>query len=446
MRKRDYSAQDVLKTVKEKEVKFIKFWFVDILGQVKSFAVTPDELPSAMEDGMGFDGSSIEGFARIFESDLIGKPDPSTFTILPWRPGEKAVVGRMFCDVLTPDGKPYEGCPRNILKKNLEMMKKAGFDAFNVGPELEYFYFKNDKSPEVMDEGGYFDLMPLDLGHDLRRDTILALQEMGIPVEYSHHEVAPGQHEIDLRYGPALEMADDVITYKATVKAIAMQSDAYASFMPKPISGVNGSGMHTHMSLFNKGKNAFYKEGEPYHLSPEARHFMAGVLKHSAEICAITNQWVNSYKRLIPGYEAPVYIVWGQKNRSALVRVPMYKPGQEKATRIELRFPDPACNPYLAFSVMLAAGLEGIKNKYPLKDASEIDMFKLSPEEMKKKGIDTLPGSLIEAIHVAENSDFLRSALGEHVFEKFMENKKIEWDRYRTQVSDYELNAYLPIL
>ena len=446
MRDRNYSAQDVLKMVKEKDVKFIKFWFVDILGQVKSFAVTPDELPTALEDGMGFDGSSIEGFARIFESDLIGKPDPSTFTILPWRPGESAVVGRMFCDVLTPDGKPYDGCPRNILKKNLEKMKKAGFDAFNVGPELEYFYFKNNHTPEVMDEGGYFDLMPLDLGHDLRRDTILALQEMGIPVEYSHHEVAPGQHEIDLRYGPALEMADDVITYKATVKAIAMQGNAYASFMPKPIAGVNGSGMHTHMSLFNKDKNAFYKKGEPYHLSPEARHFMAGVLKHSAEICAITNQWVNSYKRLIPGYEAPVYIVWGQKNRSALVRVPMYKPGQEKATRIELRFPDPACNPYLAFSVMLAAGLEGIKNKYTLKDASEIDMFKLSPEEMKEKGIETLPGSLIEAIHVAEKSDFLRSALGEHVFEKFMENKKIEWDRYRTQVSNYELNAYLPIL
>ncbi len=446
MRQRNYTNEDVLRLVSEKDVKFIKLWFVDILGQVKSFSITPDELEGALEDGMGFDGSSIEGFARIYESDLIGKPDPSTFTILPWRPKETAVVARMFCDILTPDGKPYIGDPRYILRKNLKKMEEAGYDCFNVGPELEYFYFKNDRNPEIMDEGGYFDLMPLDLGHDLRRDTILALQEMGIPVEYSHHEVAPSQHEIDLRYGPALEMADDVITYKVAVKSIAMQSGAYASFMPKPLYEQNGSGMHVHMSLFNKGKNVFYNGEDKYHLSDDAKHFTAGVMKHSREICAISNQWVNSYKRLVPGYEAPVYLVWGQKNRSALIRVPMYKPGQEKATRIELRFPDPACNPYLAFSVMLAAGLEGIENKYTLEEPTEIDVFHLTDEEKKERGIKLLPGSLIEAIQATENSTMLRSALGEHVFNKFVENKKIEWDKYRKQVTNYELNTYLPIL
>ncbi len=445
MRGRDFSKEDVIKIVKDKNIKFIKLWFVDILGQIKSFAITPEELENALSEGMGFDGSSIEGFARIFESDLVAMPDPTTFSILPWR-SEEHTVARMFVDICTPDGKPYIGDTRYILKKNIEEIKKAGFDSFNVGPELEYFYFKTNKSTEVLDEGGYFDFLPLDLAHDLRRDTILALKEMGIPVEYSHHEVAPSQHEIDLKYAPALEMADDVISYKVTVKAIAWQNDCYASFMPKPIFGENGSGMHTHMSLFKGDNNAFYKEGADYHLSEDAKHFVAGTMKHAREICAITNQWVNSYKRLVPGYEAPVYIVWGQKNRSALVRIPMYKPGKEKATRIELRFPDPACNPYLAFSVMLAAGLEGIKNKYPLPEPTEIDVFHLTDEEKKKMGIETLPGSLIEAIQEAEKSEFLKNALGEHVFNKFIENKRIEWDKYRTQVTNYELDAYLPIL
>ncbi|MFC2061309.1 glutamine synthetase family protein, partial [Elusimicrobiota bacterium] len=292
----------------------------------------------------------------------------------------------------------------------------------------------------------YFDLLPLDLGHELRSDTITALKEMGVPVEYSHHEVAPSQHEIDLKYAPALEMADDVITYKVAVKAIAWQNGVYASFMPKPLFGENGSGMHTHMSLFNKGKNAFYKKSADYHLSSDAKCFTAGVMKHAREICAITNQWVNSYKRLVPGYEAPVYIVWGQKNRSALVRVPMYKPGKENATRIELRFPDPACNPYLAFSVMLAAGLEGIKNKYQLPEPNETDVYSLSEKEREKKGIQVLPGSLIEAIHVAKKSSLLKKTLGDHVFEKFIENKEIEWHSYRKQVTNYELEKYLPIL
>lgn len=445
MRERSFSKEDVIKLVKEKDVKFIKLWFVDILGQIKSFAITPEELEGALNEGMGFDGSSIEGFARIFESDLIAMPDPATFSMLTWRSGEHSVA-RMFVDILTPDGKSYEGDTRYILKKNLEKMKNAGFDFFNVGPELEYFYFKNEKGTETLDKGGYFDFLPLDLAHDLRRDTILALKEMGIPVEYSHHEVAPSQHEIDLKYAPALEMADDVITYKVTVKAIAWQNGVYASFMPKPIFGENGSGMHVHMSLFNGDNNAFYLKSADYHLSEDAKYFIAGAMKHAREICAITNQWVNSYKRLVPGYEAPVYIVWGQKNRSALIRVPMYKPGKEKATRIELRFPDPACNPYLAFSVMLAAGLEGIENKYPLPEPVELDVYHLTDEERGKMGIKTLPGSLLEAIQEAEKSEFLKNTLGEHVFSKFIENKKIEWDKYRMQVTNYELDEYLPRL
>lgn len=446
MRNRNLTKEDVLKIVSEKNVEFIKLWFVDILGQVKSFAITPEELEGAIDEGMGFDGSSIEGFARIFESDLVAMPDPATFTILPWRPKEGAVVARMFVDIVTPDGKPYSGDTRYVLKRNLLKMVDAGYDYFNVGPELEYFYFKSDKSPEVMDEGGYFDLLPLDLGHDLRRDTIIALKKMGIPVEYSHHEVAPSQHEIDLKYAPALEMADDVISYKVTVKAIAWQNGVYASFMPKPLFGENGSGMHVHQSLFKGDRNMFFSASSDYHLSEDAKHFISGVMKYSREICVITNQWVNSYKRLVPGYEAPVYLVWGQKNRSTLVRVPMYKPGKENATRIELRFPDPACNPYLAFSVMLAAGLEGIKNKYPLSEPVEIDVFHLSDEERESMNIEVLPGSLIEAIQVAEKSEFLKETLGEHTFNKFIENKKIEWDKYRIQITDYEINTYLKVL
>ncbi len=439
------TKEDVLKIAKENDVRFIKIWFVDVLGTVKSFTITRNELEKALDEGMGFDGSSIEGFARIFESDLVAKPDPATFEILPWRPKEDAVA-RMFCDVLTPDGKPYVGDTRYILKKNLEEMKKYGFDSYNVGPELEYFYFRSESAPEIMDKGGYFDFLPLDLGHDLRRETIQNLEKMGIPVEYSHHEVAPSQHEIDLRYAPALQMADNVITYKIVVKSVAWQRGAYASFMPKPIFGENGSGMHTHQSLFKNGRNAFFSKSDKYNLSDDAKHYIAGIMKHAREICAVTNQWVNSYKRLVPGYEAPVYIVWGRRNRSALVRVPMYKPGKENATRIEVRFPDPACNPYLAFSVMLAAGLDGIKNKYPMPDPVEIDVFHLSQKEREEMGIKVLPGSLIEAIQELENSELLRNALGEHVFEKLIENKKIEWDKYRQQVTGFEIKKYLPIL
>lgn len=439
------TADDVLKIVKEKNVRFIKIWFVDVLGTVKSFTITANELPKAFADGMGFDGSSIEGFARIYESDLIAKPDPSTFEILPWRPKEDAVA-RMFCDLYTPDDKPYAGDTRYILKRNLDEMRAMGYDLFNVGPELEYFYFKSDSKPEITDKGGYFDYLPLDTAHDLRRETIMALEDMGVVVEYSHHEVAPSQHEIDLRYAEALGMADNVITYKVAVKSVAWNNGLYASFMPKPIFGENGSGMHVHQSLFLKGKNTFFDKSDEFNLSADARHYIAGIMKYAREICLVTNQWTNSYKRLVPGYEAPVYIVWGRRNRSALVRVPMYKPGQENATRVEVRFPDPACNPYLAFSVMLAAGLDGIKNKLEMPDPVELDVFHLTDAERTKMGIKTLPGSLIEAIEVTEKSELVRKTLGDHVFDKLIENKKIEWDKYRQQVTQFELDNYLPIL
>lgn len=439
------TQEDVLRQVKEKNVKFIKIWFVDILGQLKSFAITERELEHALANGMGFDGSSIEGFARIYESDLIAKPDPSTFTILPWRSQDGVNVGRMFCDILNPDGTPYEGDTRYILKKNLEEAKKMGF-TFNVGPELEYFYFKSDKAPEGIDEGGYFDFLPLDLAHDLRRDTILFLEQMGIKVEYSHHEVAPSQHEIDLRYTDALTMADNVMTYKVVVKQVAFSQGYYATFMPKPIANVNGSGMHVHQSLFSGDKNAFYDPKDKYFLSDIAKHYIGGIIKYVKQICIVTNQWVNSYKRLVPGYEAPVYISWARRNRSALIRVPMYQPGKEKATRVELRFPDPACNPYLAFSAMLAAGLAGIKEKAKLPEPIEKDIFHMEEEERKKEGIDSLPGSLIESIEYAEKSSFLKNALGEHIFNKLIENKRIEWDMYRIQITGYEIEKYLPIL
>lgn len=435
---------DVLKIVKEKNIRFIKLWFLDILGQLKSFTITDRELEGAFDEGMGFDGSSIEGFARIYESDLVAVPDPSTFQVLPWRPVEEGVA-RMFCDILAPEGKPYDGDTRFILKKNLAEARKLGY-TFYLGPELEYFYFKNEKYPEVLDEGGYFDYIPLDEAHDLRRETTLILEKMGIKVEYSHHEVSPSQHEIDLNYAEALSMADNVITHKVVVKQVAESKGLYASFMPKPIFGINGSGMHTHMSLFKGDRNAFFDPKDKYHLSDTAKSFMAGMLKHVAEITLVLNQWVNSYKRLVPGYEAPVYISWATRNRSALVRVPMYKPGKEKATRIELRSPDPGCNPYLAFSLMLAAGLEGIKNKYKLSAPIEKDIFHMTEQEREKEGIKSLPGSLIEALNAFEKSDLAKRTLGDHIFNKLVENKKIEWDRYRIQVTGYEIEKYLPIL
>ena len=439
------SAKDyVLQMTKENNVKFIRLWFTDILGFLKSFAITVEELDGALTEGMGFDGSSIEGFARIDESDMVALPDPSTFQILPWRPKEPG-VGRMFCDILWPGGEPFDGDPRFVLKRNLKRAADMGL-TFYVGPELEYFYFQNAESPVPLDQGGYFDLTPPDIASDLRRDTVLTLEAMGIGVEYSHHEVAPSQHEIDLRYTDALTMADNVMTYRLVVKQIAQQHGVYATFMPKPIFGINGSGMHVHQSLFKGSRNAFFDAKDTYHLSPMAKNYTAGLLHHSKEITSVTSQWVNSYKRLVPGYEAPVYITWARRNRSDLVRVPEYKPGKENSTRIEYRSPDPACNPYLAFSVMLAAGLEGMEKGYKLPEPVEENVYEMTEEKRHQLGINTLPGSLQEALQITENSEVVRKALGEHVFNTFIKNKKIEWDRYRTQVTDYELKRYLPIL
>jgi glutamine synthetase len=375
---------------------------------------------------------------------MIATPDPTTFQLLPWRGGDRPVA-RMFCDILNPDGTPYEGDPRFVFKRLLKKVAKKGF-TFYIGPELEYFYFKDNRNPEVLDSGGYFDTRPLDVGSDLRRDTIFTLQSMGIQVEYSHHEVAPSQHEIDLRYDEGLRMADKTMTYRLVVKEIARQHGVYATFMPKPIFGQNGSGMHVHQSLFKGSKNAFYDPKDKYHLSEIAKQYIAGLIRHAPEIASITNQWVNSYKRLVPGYEAPVYVSWARRNRSTMIRVPMYKPGKEKATRIEFRAPDPACNPYLAFAVMLAAGLEGMEKGYPLPDPVEEDIFHMSAEERESRGIQSLPGSLYEAVLECEKSDLVRRTLGDHIFTKFIENKKIEWDTYRIQVNVYEIDRYLPML
>jgi glutamine synthetase len=437
------TKEDVLRMVKENNVSFIQFWFTDVLGMLKSFAITQSELETGMSEGMGFDGSSIEGFARIEESDMVALPDPATFRLLPWRPEERPVA-RMFCDIVNPDHTPYEGDPRYVLKRLLKKIEEKGY-IFYVGPELEYFYLKSKEKPEVIDSGGYFDSLPLDVASNLRRETIFALQDMGIVVEYSHHEVAPSQHEIDLRFDDALSMSDKTMTYRIVVKEIARQHNYYATFMPKPIFGVNGSGMHVHQSLFSGNKNLFFDGNDPYHLSKMAKGYIAGIMKHAREIVAVTNQWVNSYKRLVPGYEAPVYISWARRNRSAMIRVPMYKPGKEVATRIEFRAPDPACNPYLSFAVMLAAGLKGIENEYELPDPIEEDIYRMSAKEKKKRGIFTLPDNLYEALLEVEKSEVVREALGEHIFNKFVENKKIEWDMYRTHVSQYEIEKYLPI-
>jgi glutamine synthetase len=438
------TIEDVYKAVKDHNVSFIQIWFTDVLGVLKSFAIRPSELEEAMTEGMGFDGSSIEGFARIHESDMIAKPDPTTFQLLPWRPEEQPVA-RMFCDILQPDGSPYAGDPRYVLKRMLAKAAEQGY-TYYLGPELEYFYFADSTGTEILDEGGYFDAPPLDLANDWRRQTIFALEKLGVRIEYSHHEVAASQHEIDMRYDEGLVMADKTMTLKATVKAIALQNGIYATFMPKPIFGINGSGMHTHQSLFKGKKNAFYDPKDQYHLSAEGKHYIAGLLKHAREITAICSQWVNSYKRLVPGYEAPVYVAWARRNRSALVRVPMYKPGKEAATRCEYRAPDPACNPYLAFSVMLAAGLKGIEKKYPLPEPVEQDIYHMTEAERHKKGIVELPGSLYEAIEETEKSSLIKETLGDHIFEKFITNKKIEWDNYRMHVSAFEIERYLPIL
>ncbi len=437
------TKDDVIKLCDEYDVKFIRLWFTDILGKLKSFAITRAELEDAMEGGAGFDGSSIEGYRDIEESDMVAMPDPTTLQLLPWQSDEGKKVARMFCDIVTPEGKPYEGDPRYILKKQLERGKKLGY-TFYLGPELEFFYFKSDKATEIVEQAEYFDLEPLDITTEVRKKTVLALEEMGLQIEREHHEVAPSQHEIDIRYCEALKMADDVQTYKVVVKEIARKNGLYATFMPKPIYGINGSGMHTHMSFFKDGKNLFFGKDDPHHISKEGKAYIAGVLKHAREFCAVTNQSINSYKRLVPGYEAPVYVAWSTANRSAMVRIPNFRPGAEKATRMELRCPDPSGNPYLQFAVMIAAGLDGIEKGYKLGEPTNRNIFHMSAEEMEKLNIPTLPGNLGEAIELTAKSELVKKALGDHVFNRFVEIKRREWDEYRMQVTEYEIKNILP--
>jgi glutamine synthetase len=435
---------EAMRTVRDRNVEFIHLWFTDVLGFLKTFVITMDELELAMTEGMGFDGSSIQGFARIQESDMVALPDPDTLQILPWRQGND-LVATMFCDVVRPDGTPYPGDPRHVMRRNLERATELGLD-FYIGPELEYYYFKDDVNAEVLDRGGYFDMTTRDLAVDLRKETVRALNKFDIQVEYSHHEVGPSQHEIDLRYDRALRMADKVMTYRLVVKEVAQLSGFYATFMPKPLYGEAGSGMHVHQSLFRGERNAFYDASDEHHLSDLAKAYVAGLLHHARATCAVTNQWVNSYKRLVSGYEAPVYICWAHRNRSALVRVPMYKPGKEKATRIELRSPDPACNPYLAFSVMLAAGLDGIRRGLELPDGVTDNIYEMTDAERSAAGIGQLPESLNEALGEMERSELVREALGDQVFEWFLRNKRIEWHDYRTRVTSWERESYLAIL
>ncbi len=437
-------GSEVLKTVRERSIRHIQLWFTDILGRLKSSEISETELEGALESGVGFDGSSIEGFARIEESDVVAMPDPATFRVLPWTEPDYPVA-RMICDILDPDRRPHPGDPRQVLKRLVKKAAGRGY-VYSVGPEMEYFYFRSESAPEALDAGGYFDLTPPDRGTEIRRDTARALQAMGMRVECTHHEVAPSQHEIDLRHGDALQMADNVMTLRFVTKEVARRNGVYATFMPKPIMTENGSGMHVHQSLFRGEKNAFFDGGDPHHLSQLARQFTAGLMKHAAEVVAVTNQWVNSYKRLVPGYEAPVYNSWATRNRSAMIRVPLYQPGKEGATRIEFRAPDPACNPYLAFAVLLAAGLAGIDGDYRLDEPVEENIFRMPEEEKARRGIRALPGNLYSALAEARKSTLLRETLGEHTFEKFLLNKEIEWDRYRTHVSRHELEEYLPIL
>jgi glutamine synthetase len=439
------TADDVMRLTQERDIRFIRLWFTDVLGQLKSFSINSSELADAFEGGMGFDGSSITGFNAIEESDMIALPDPTTFAVLPWRPSEDGVA-RMFCDVQTPERNPYEGDPRHVLRRAIERAQALGFDDFMVGPELEYFYFRDAQTPEPLDQGGYFDLTTLDAGSDLRRETVLALEQLGIHVEYSHHEVGPSQHEIDMRYAPALKMADDCMTYRLTVKECAMKYGLHATFMPKPLFGENGSGMHTHQSLFRDGSNAFFDADDQYFLSDVGKAFIAGQLRHAREISSIFAQWVNSYKRLVPGYEAPVYVAWSRRNRSALVRVPLYHPGKEKATRMELRCPDPACNPYLTFAALLQAGLEGIEHGYELPEPMEKNLYHLAPDERRRLGIEQLPATLGEAIELTAESELVLRTLGEHMFNRFVEIKRQEWEDYRVQVTPWELERYLPVL
>ncbi len=438
------TKEDVLRIIDEQNVRYIRLNFTDILGRLKGMSITRSEIEQVLNQGQGFDGSSIEGFVRIEESDLVAVPDLRTFRIIPWEiGGEKTAI--MFCDIQMPDGSPYDGDPRYVFRKTLKRVEDKGW-TYYLGPELEYFYFKTDMDPEIIDTGGYFDYTSVDLGTVVRKKTTTALEIMGIPVECSHHEVAPSQQEIDLKYQEALVMSDFTQIYKFVVKAIAAQNNIYASFMPKPIFGENGSGMHTHMSLFKGESNLFFQRDDPYQLSQIGRSFLAGLLRHVREFTLITNQWANSYKRLVAGYEAPVYISWGRRNRSSLVRVPVFDIGREKSVRVELRSADPACNPYLAFACMLAAGLKGIEENYELPAPIEENIFQMSEKKRAELNIGSLPDSLENAIAVMEQSELVKETLGEHLFNKIIANKKVEWDEYRIHVSRHEIDKYLPFL
>ena len=439
----------VLRTIEERDIRFVRLWFTDVLGFLKSVAIAPAELEGAFAEGIGFDGSAIEGFARVHESDMLARPDPSTFQVLPWR-DQAPGTARMFCDILMPDGSPSYADPRHVLRRVMQKAADLGF-TFYVHPEVEFFLLRGRPNAEVMlpepiDAGGYFDQTPHDFGHDFRRQAITMLERMGISVEFSHHEVAPGQQEIDLRYADALTTADNLMTMRLVVKEVALEQGIYASFMPKPFTDQPGSAMHTHLSLFEGDRNAFHDASDPFQLSKVGRAFVAGLLTHAAEITAVTNQWVNSYKRLWGGGEAPAYVCWGHNNRSALVRVPMYKPHKGNSTRVEIRSPDSAANPYLLFAVLLAAGLKGIEEGYELPDGAEDDVWQLTDGERRALGIAPLPGSLSDAIKSLESSELMAETLGEHVFDFFLRNKRAEWEAYRQQVTPFELTRYLPVL
>jgi len=444
----DKQSEFVLRTIEERDIRFVRLWFTDVIGSLKSVAVAPAELEAAFDEGIGFDGSAIEGFARVYESDMLAKPDPTTFQILPWR-SEGPGVARMFCDIQMPDGTPSYADPRWVLKRTLAKAADMGF-TFYTHPEIEFYLFKGNTEdvgePEPVDHVGYFDQSASGPGYDFRRNAITMLESMGISVEFSHHEDGPGQQEIDLRYADALSTADNIMTFKLVVKEVALQEGVRASFMPKPLRDHPGSGMHTHLSLFEGDRNAFYEAGAQYQLSKVGRSFIAGILKHAPEFTAITNQYVNSYKRLTGGGEAPAYICWGHNNRSALVRIPMYKPDKGQSTRIEYRALDSAANPYLAYSVLLAAGLKGIEEGYPLPEGAEDDVWSLTDAERRALGIHLLPQTLDQAISAMENSELVAQTLGEHVFDFFLRNKRAEWAQYRRQVTQWERERYLPVL
>jgi glutamine synthetase len=437
---RDY----VLRTVEERGIRLVRLWFTDVLGNLKSFAISPAEMENALNDGMSFDGSSIDGFSRVQESDVLAIPDANTFEVLPWADA-KGAEARVFCDIAKLDGTPFDGDPRQVLRRNLRAARDKGY-SFYIAPDIEYFYFAppdGTNKPVLLDQGGFFDLTSTDIASSLRKETIRTLETMSIPVEYSFHEDAPSQHEIDLRHTDALTMADSVMTFRFVVKEIAALHDVHATFMPKPLETIQGSGMHLHLSLFEGENNAFHSADDPYNLSPTAKSFMAGLLYHAAEITAVTNQTINSYKRLVPGFEAPVHISWARNNRSGLIRVPIPKRGSDSATRIEYRSPDPACNPYLAFSVILAAGMRGIEQGYELPAEADANLFEMDDAALEKMGIQQLPQSLSEALRVMENSSLVADALGDHIFEWFLRNKRAEWRSYKTHISEYELGRYL---